>query len=394
MTVYLDDNATTRIDPRVLELMVRVMEHDYGNAGSSHAYGQRAKEIIHAARDQVGSVVAARRHEVVFTSGATESNNLAILGAAPYGLKTGKRHIISTQIEHKAVLEPVEVLRQRGFEITLLPPDGSGRVSSEQISDALRDDTLLVSVMHVNNETGVRQPIADIAERLASSDTLLHVDAAQGFGKVSQDLRHPRVDMISVSGHKVHGPQGIGALILRRKHNATPPLAPLLYGGGQELGFRPGTLPTALIAGFGLAAELAEQEAQQRRAHCLQISQLLREALGSLDTIILGSEADTVPNALNVSILDVSSDQAIEALQDLIAVSDGSACTTVCATPSHVLSAMGISAQVADCAIRMSWSHLTDVAALRAVLPQAIAQLHRLQNLNRGQSPARLSTDR
>ena len=379
MTVYLDDNASTRVDPRVVDCMVQVMQRDYGNSGSLHAFGQRAKDLINDARAQVGGVVGVRRHEVLFTSGATESNNLAILGLAQHGIESGKRHIVSTQIEHKAVLEPLEALGRRGFEITLLPPDERGKVSAEQVLAAVRADTLLVSVMHVNNETGAIQPVGEIAERLASSSTLLHVDAAQGFGKVLSDLQHPGIDLMSVSGHKIHGPQGVGALIARRRQNSPPPLTPLMFGGGQELGFRPGTLPTPLVTGFGLAAQLAVQEHEPRQQHWRRIGNLLSDALASLNVVVHGDQAGKVPNVLNASVVGVSSDQTIDALHDLIAVSDGSACTSVCATASHVLTAMRVPNPLADCAIRMSWSHLTDEDELRRVLPEVVARLQSLQ---------------
>ncbi|QDU56530.1 cysteine desulfurase family protein [Aeoliella mucimassa] len=380
MTLYLDDNASTRVDPRVIDLMVDVMRNQYGNAGSSHIFGSQAKQLIHTARDQIANLVAARRHEVIFTSGATESNNLALLGLAEHGLRTGKRHIVSTQIEHKAVLEPLEQLRTRGFDITLVPCDSQGVVSAESIVDSIRDDTLLLSVMQVNNETGVRQPIAAFAEAIVSRDVWFHVDAAQGFGKDLDPLTHAGIDLISISGHKIHGPQGVGALIARRHKNELPPLQPLMFGGGQELGIRPGTLPTALIAGFGLAAELAAAEADARKAHCQQVRALLFESLNSLSVTCHGSSKDQLPNTMNISIHGISSDQAIEVLDDCLALSDGSACTSVCATASHVLRAMGVPDSLADCAIRLSWSYQTNLAELRDTLPHAIGILGDLQN--------------
>ncbi len=238
MTLYLDNNATTPIDPRVLDEMVRCYRENYGNAGSPHVFGERAKAAVQQARDRVAAVVAARRHEVIFTSGATESNNLALLGLAAHGAATGKRHLVSTQIEHRAVLEPLAELKKRGFEVTLIAPHRGGAVAAQDVLNAIRADTLAVSVMHVNNETGVRQPIAEIAEAMPHAETLLHVDAAQGFGKEPDALRHQRIDLISVSGHKLHGPQGIGALVARRRNGCLPPLRPLTFGGGQELELR------------------------------------------------------------------------------------------------------------------------------------------------------------
>ena len=256
--VYLDCAATTPLDPRVREVLIRNLD-EYGNAGSrTHDYGRRARTITEQARLQVAALANASRSEVIFTSGATESNNLAILGLESFARLSGNLHIVSTAIEHSAVLGPLEQLQLRGFSVTRVMPEPSGQVSAASIARALRPDTVMVSVMHVNNETGVRQPIEEIAALLESLPSIhFHVDAAQGFGKELRALRHARIDFISASGHKIHAPQGIGALIVRRRGRQRPPLAPLLHGGGQELGLRSGTLPVALIAAFGRAAEVA-----------------------------------------------------------------------------------------------------------------------------------------
>jgi cysteine desulfurase len=240
MAVYLDCAATTPLEPLVREEVLRYLDEDFGNAGSrSHAYGQRARRAVEWARDRVAAVVDAQRGDVVFTSGATESNNLAILGLANHGLATGRRHIVTTAIEHHAVLEPTAELERRGFQVDRIDPDASGAVNADALLQVVRDDTLLVSVMHVNNETGVIQPIDEIATGLQGRDALFHVDAAQGFGKDIGPLRHRRIDLISVSGHKIHAPKGVGALIARKRGGARPPLSALMYGGGQERGWRP-----------------------------------------------------------------------------------------------------------------------------------------------------------
>ena len=250
MAVYLDCNATTPLEPEVQREMLRFFEGEFGNAGSrTHEFGARAKQAIQKARDQVAALVSAQREEVIFTSGATESNNLAILGLAAFGEQSKRRHIISTQIEHKAVLEPLEELERRGFEVEFLAPNSDGRVETEKIHAALRPDTLLVSVMHANNETGVIQPIEEIATILGKHAAYFHVDAAQTFGKLIEPLRNPRIDFISASAHKIYGPKGVGALIARRRGFDRAPLTPLLFGGGQERGLRPGTLPVPLIVG-------------------------------------------------------------------------------------------------------------------------------------------------
>ena len=238
--VYLDCNATAPLDPSARDELVHWMCDEVGNAGSrTHEHGLRAKRVVQRARQQIAEVVNVSPDEVLFTSGATESNNIAILGLASFGESSGQRHLVTTAIEHKAVLEPIEALEARGFEISVVVPDRTGAVSSEDIRSALRPDTLLVSVMHVNNETGIQQPIAEIARELDGHDAFFHVDAAQGFGKELHSLRLPRIDMISVSSHKIYGPVGVGALVARRRGFERPPLASLAYGGGQERGLRP-----------------------------------------------------------------------------------------------------------------------------------------------------------
>ncbi len=375
MTVYLDCNATTPLDRRVRASMLEVLDAELGNAGSPHEFGERAKSLVHRARDQVARVVGARRHEVVFTSGATESNNLAILGLRRLAIASQRRHLVSTQIEHKAVLEPLFALQREGFDLTLVPPTADGQVNVDDLLAAVRDDTLLVSVMHVNNETGIVQPVAEIAERLSETKALFHVDAAQGYGRDLESLRHPRVDMISVSGHKIHGPQGIGALIVRRHDGQLPPLEPVLLGGGQELGLRSGTLPNHLIAGFGYAAELAMQECLERQAACRRLRAIMLEWLEHCRATIHGHERVTLPHVINASLPSFSADQLMDAWRGVLAVSDGAACTTVCASPSHVLSAMGVREPELSGAVRFSWCHLTDEQALRAALQEATRRL-------------------
>jgi cysteine desulfurase len=374
MTVYLDCNATTPIDPQVQAAVRQCAEIEFGNAGSPHEFGTRAKELVHKARDRIGAVVAARRHEVVFTSGATESNNLALLGLAPYGERIGRRHIVSTRIEHSSVLEPLEELARRGFEITLVPPTSGGWIEPESIRQAIRADTLLVSVMQMNNETGVRQPIAEIGELLMGLDLHFHVDAAQGFGKEIAPLRHPRIDLMSISGHKIYGPKGVGALILRRRQRELPPLTPLCFGGGQELGLRPGTLPVPLIVGFGLAAELALRHCDERTALCRRFKEELLAGLAPLQPSIHGDPTHTLPHTVNLSFPDIDAEEVIAAWHGLAAVSNGSACTSACDTASHVLTAMNLSPSQVEGAIRISWCHSTS-------LPDATRLIHAIQEL-------------
>ena len=297
MPSYLDCNATTPAEDRVVEAVLNYTREEFGNSGSrTHEYGNRAKRAVENARDQIRKVVQVEREELILTSGATESNNLAILGLAQYGEKIGKKHIVTTAIEHKAVLEPVQFLAKDGFEVSVVSVDRSGRVSADDIAAAIRNDTLLVSVMHANNETGVIQPIEQIAEFLPDDGIFLHVDAAQTYGKLIEPLRHDRIDMISVSSHKVYGPKGIGALVTRRRGIRKIPLSPLLYGGGQERGLRPGTMPVPLAVGFGVAAEMALRDAQRRATICERIRSDALASLAPLGPVQNGDPERTMPH--------------------------------------------------------------------------------------------------
>lgn len=372
--VYLDCNATAPMDPAVREVVLGWLGN-VGNAGSrTHEYGLRARKAVERARDQVAAVVGARPDEIVFTSGATESNNLAILGLAPFGETSGRRHVVSTEIEHKAVLEPLEALAARGFAVTLVPPASNGAVPAEAVRAAVRDDTLLVSVMQVNNETGVRQPVEAVAAALDGHEAYLHVDAAQGFGKELPTLRSPRIDLVSISSHKVYGPAGVGALVARRRRFDRVPLACMMRGGGQERGLRPGTLPVALIAGLGAAAETAVAEAEARRAQCAAVRERALDALRPLGIRIHGGLDVSLPHVLNFSVDGIDSEALMVGLRDLIAISNGSACTSQSYAPSHVLKAMGLPPAEVSGAVRMSWCHLTPAVDWSAVA-QRIASL-------------------
>jgi cysteine desulfurase len=356
----LDCNATTPLEPTVKELIMHHLAEEVGNAGSrTHEFGQRAKETVQKARAQVASVVSAQPDEVIFTSGATESNNITLMGLAPYGLKIQRRHIISTQIEHKAVLEPLAVLEGQGFEVTYLQPDARGVIEAQAVKEALRPDTLAVSIMHVNNETGVEQPILEIAEALREHDAFFHIDAAQGFGKSIDPLRSNRIDLLSISSHKIYGPVGVGALVARKRGYKRTPLSPIMFGGGQEKGLRPGTLPVPLIAGFGLASELAQKNNSSRTRTCKNIKMKALKSLQKLDVIFHGDQERTLPHVLCFSIKNVDSEAAMVALKGIAAVSNGSACTSSSYKPSHVLAAMGLKVEEISCALRVSWCHLT-----------------------------------
>lgn len=358
--IYLDCNATSPLEDEVRDTLIHYLTEDYGNEGSrTHEYGSRAKQAVQKARDQVASVVGAKRDEVLFTSGATESNNLAILGLAPAGKKEGKLHIVTSRLEHKAVLEPMEYLETQGFEVSYVEVDRSGRIDPEAISAALRPDTLLVSIMQANNETGIRQPLTEIAEVLKDHSAYFHTDAAQGFGKDLEILTHERLDLISISAHKIYGPKGIGALIARRRGYKRAPLSPLTVGGGQERGLRPGTLPVPLVTALGTAAGIAARDAAKRHAQCLRIREAALRALGSLEIELTGDQAHVMPHVLNFAVGGIDSEALIVSLKDLIAISNGSACTSASYSPSHVLKAMGMDDDQANACVRISWCHMT-----------------------------------
>ncbi len=360
MPVYLDCNATAPLDPSVKKAVTRWLCEEIGNAGSrTHVYGLAAKRAVQAAREQVASVVDARDDEVIFTSGATESNNIAILGLAQLGHDRNRRHVVSTEIEHKAVLEPLESLSESGFEVTLLKPDSMGMVSPDSVEDAIRPDTLLVTVMHANNETGVIQPVSEIASRLKGHAAFLHVDAAQGFGKDLDSLRSQRIDLISVSSHKIYGPVGVGALVARRRGYSRAPLRPLAFGGGQEAGLRPGTVPVPLVVGLGVASEIAERDAQVRAERTRAIRDEALQALSPLGIRLHSNLDHTLSHVINFSVPDVDSEAIILAVKDLAAVSNGSACTSQRYSPSHVLTAMGLPEDAVSGAVRLSWCHMT-----------------------------------
>ncbi|MBB1296942.1 cysteine desulfurase DndA [Pseudoalteromonas sp. SR41-7] len=359
MTVYLDSNATTPALKPVADLVYLLMTEEYGNAGSrTHEFGANAKKSVEKARKQVAEVVDADKSEVIFTSGATESNNIAILGLREFGEQESKKHIITTRIEHKAVLEPMEYLVKNGFEVSFLEVDESGVVDSDNLKQLLREDTLLVSIMHVNNETGSIQPITDICDALELHSAFLHIDAAQSFGKLSDDLKNKRIDLISASGHKVYAPKGVGALIMRKRGFLKPPLKPIMFGGGQEKGLRPGTLAVPLIAGFGLACEIAQKNALAWQKHAQKLKDELIAALNTLDAQYNGE--NTSPFVLNFSVPGINSEAAMVMLKGIAAVSNGSACTSSSYTPSHVLTAMQLDEKRIAGAIRVSWGHMTE----------------------------------
>ncbi|WP_440677415.1 cysteine desulfurase DndA [Candidatus Pelagibacter sp. HIMB1587] len=361
MSIYLDCNATTPIEPEVVEKMNNYLTIDFGNEGShTHSFGSIAKKAVHEATDHVVSLVNASRNEIIFTSGATESNNLSIFGLKDYGLKNNKKHIITSAIEHKAVLEPIQELEKVGFEVDIINVDKSGRVNQKDIKDKLREDTLLISIMGVNNETGVIQPINEIIEIIKDHDCYFHVDAAQMYGKDIDTLSNKRIDLISISGHKVFGPKGIGALVTRLRNFNKPPLQPLFFGGGQQAKLRPGTLPVHLIVGLGVAAKIAKKNLKKRQEQNKKIYNQIIKLMKSLNGNLNGDEKYLLGNCINFSVPNVDAEAFMLTTKDLISVSNGSACTSSTYEPSHVIKAMTDDENRLKGAIRISWCHLTN----------------------------------
>ncbi|EMC3685597.1 IscS subfamily cysteine desulfurase [Vibrio cholerae] len=364
LPIYLDYSATCPVDPRVAEKMVQYMTMDgtFGNPASrSHRYGWQAEEAVDTAREQIAALLNADPREIVFTSGATESDNLAIKGVAHFYNKQGK-HIITSKSEHKAVLDTMRQLEREGFEVTYLDPESNGLIDLAKLEAAMRDDTILVSIMHVNNEIGVVQDIAAIGELCRSRKVVFHVDAAQSAGKVAIDVQEMKVDLISLSAHKAYGPKGIGALYVRRKPRIR--LEAQMHGGGHERGFRSGTLPTHQIVGMGEAFRIAKEELQQDYDHALKLRNRLLDGIKDMEAVTINGDLEQrVPHNLNVSFAFVEGESLLMALKDL-AVSSGSACTSASLEPSYVLRALGLNDELAHSSIRFSFGRFTTEAEI------------------------------
>ena len=363
MSVYLDYNSTTPIDPRVLDAMVDVYKNVPGNADSrTHDYGNTALKVVENSRLQVAKLLGISRDEVFFTSGATESDNIAILGLRNYSDVSGKKHIITTAIEHKAVLNAVQYLGTQGFEVEFIKPDISGRISSNELLSHVRKDTLLVSVMHVNNETGIIQPVKEIGEELCKRHVLFHIDATQSCGKLINELRDLKYDMLSFSAHKFRGPQGIGVLALRRMNYKLPPVKNVYFGGQQEHGIRPGTTPVALVAGLGTACEIVEKENVKNEFNCHEIKKMLLSLLekSGVKYELNGDQNYCIDSTLNICFTGVSSEALMLMTKQYCSLSNGSACTSKSYAPSYVLVAMGLPTERIESSVRISWGPDTD----------------------------------
>ena len=358
LPIYLDYQATTPMDSRVLAKMMPYLTEKFGNPHSrSHSFGWEAEAACELAREQVADLIGANEKEIIFTSGATESNNLAIKGVARF-YKDKKNHIITPQTEHKCVLDSCRHLEQEGFEVTYLPVQTNGLVDLEALKAAIKPNTLLVSVMAVNNEIGVIQPLAEIGKICREHDIFFHTDAAQAFGKIPLDVEAMNIDLMSISGHKIYGPKGVGALFVRRRPRIR--LEPLFSGGGQERGFRSGTLPTPQVVGLGEAASIAKKEMVQDAAHVAKLfGKFEKEILhGMPDVYLNGDRKNRWLGNANISFAYVEGESMVMALKDL-AVSSGSACTSASLEPSYVLRALGVNEEMAHTSIRFGFGRFT-----------------------------------
>ncbi len=379
--IYMDNHATTPVDPRVLDAMLPYFGEVFGNAASkSHSFGWRAEEAVEAAREQVARLIGATAREIVWTSGATESNNLAIKGAAQFHRAKG-RHLVTCATEHKAVLDSMHALEREGFEVTVLGVGRDGRLDPEAVRAALRPDTVLVSVMHANNETGVVHPIEEIGAITRAAGVLLHTDAVQSAGKIPFDVEAAHVDLASLSAHKFYGPKGVGALYVRRRPRAR--LQPQMDGGGHERGLRSGTLNVPGIVGMGRAAELALAERDAEAPRVLALRERLRAGLeAGLDLVTVnGSLAHRLPGNLNVSFAYVEGEAMMMAIKD-VAVSSGSACTSASLEPSYVLRAMGVSDDLAHSSIRFGLGRFNTVEEVDHVVGLVIAKVGKLREMS------------
>ena len=381
--IYLDNHATTPCDPKVAEAMWPYLTESFGNEASrSHAFGWAAREAVEVAREQISGLIGGNAKEIVFTSGATESNNLAIKGAAKFYEAKGK-HIITCATEHKAVLDSCHSLEAEGWEITYLGVDDQGRINLDELDAAFREDTVLVSIMFANNEIGVIQPIAEVGTRCRERKVIFHCDAVQGLGRVPFDVAEMKVDLVSISAHKMYGPKGVGALWVRRGRPRVR-LAPLIDGGGHERGMRSGTLPVHQIVGFGKAAELAKLDLENGSIeNVLRLRNKLWTALQEqLDELYLnGSWEHRLPNNLNVSFAYVEGEAMMMGIKD-IACSSGSACTSASLEPSYVLRALGVDVELAHTSIRFGIGRFTTDEEIDFAIDLIVEKVKWLRNMS------------
>ena len=378
--VYLDYAATTPVDKRVAEKMIPYLTETFGNpASNSHAFGWEAEEAVEKARADIAALINADPKEIIFTSGATESDNLAIKGAANF-YKTKGKHLITVKTEHKAVLDTMRELERQGFEVTYLGVQENGLIDLEELKAAIRDDTILISVMWVNNEIGVVQDIPAIGAICRERKIIFHVDAAQACGKVPVDVEAAKIDLLSMSGHKVYGPKGIGALYVRRKPRVR--LEAQMHGGGHERGFRSGTLPTHQIVGMGEAFRIAKEELEQDMAHYRKLRDIFLKGIEGIEEVYINGDLEhRAPNNLNVSFNFVEGESLIMAVKEL-AVSSGSACTSASLEPSYVLRALGRNDELAHSSLRITFGRMTTEEEVRFAAELIKSKIGKLRELS------------
>ena len=378
-SVYLDNNATTPVDPRVLDAMLPYFRENFGNAASrNHRFGWVAEGVVEKAREQAASVINASGKEIVWTSGSTEGNNLAIQGVARMYADKGK-HIITCKIEHKAVIDPCKYLETQGYEVTWLEPDKKGRVGVDQVREAMRSDTILVSIMFANNEIGTINPIGEIGALCKERDVIFHTDATQAFGKVPIDVEAMGIDLLTMSAHKIYGPKGVGAMYVRRRKPRVR-LQPIVHGGGHERGMRSGTLNVPGIVGLGAAAEIAQKEMPTESVKTAKLRDRLWAGLSEHLTDIHrnGDPDHSLPNTLNVSFLYVEGESLMMGFGD-IAVSSGSACTSASLEPSYVLKGLGMGDDIAHSSIRFSLGRFTTEEDIDFTIGQVVQSVNHLR---------------
>jgi cysteine desulfurase len=379
--IYLDYQATTPLDPRVLEAMMPYFTYKFGNPHSrSHAYGWEAEEAVEKARAQVGKLIGADEKEVIFTSGATESNNLAIKGVAEF-YKDRRNHIVTTVTEHKCVLDTCRHLEQQGFSVTYLPVQQNGLIDLERLRAAVTDKTVVVSIMAVNNEIGVIQPLAEIGKICRAKGSFFHTDAAQAVGKIPLDVEAMNIDLMSISGHKIYGPKGIGALYVRRRPRVR--LVAMINGGGQERGFRSGTLPTPLCVGLGEAAEIAmkEMDSEAKRLGKLR-DRMLKGLQDKLPEIYLNGDLEhRIPGNLNISFAYVEGESLMMGIKGL-SVSSGSACTSASLEPSYVLRALGVEEELAHTSLRIGLGRFTTEQEVDTAVDELVRHVNKLREMS------------
>jgi cysteine desulfurase len=380
--IYMDNNSTTRVDPRVVDAMLPYFTEKYGNAASrSHAYGWEAESAVDDAREQIAKVIGATEKEIIFTSGATESNNLAIKGVAAMYKKKGN-HIITVPTEHKCVLDTCKRLEREGAQITYLDVDKFGRVTADQVRAAITDKTILVSVMFANNEIGTIQPIADIGKVCKEKGVLFHTDAVQAVGKVPVDVEAMGIDLLSTTAHKMYGPKGIGALYVRKK-NPRVRLEPIIDGGGHERGMRSGTLPVPLIVGFGEAAAICHKEMAEESKKTFALRERLRKGIMEKlpETYLNGHPTDRLPGNANISFAYVEGEGMMMGIKD-VAVSSGSACTSASLEPSYVLRALGVGDELAHSSIRFGLGRFSTEEEVDYVVKLVVREVNRLREMS------------